>query len=119
MWANEPDSDRSQELLFVFGLVQSHLINFESFSVPMPRAPWATPAQETFLFARLEDYKDAQKKSSYTHFWPVLYEDWEKEFPTHEKILPGQDLTNITEEDRKRLQETIKERRNVRYNSKS
>lgn len=82
----------------------------------MPRAPWATPAQETFLFARLEEYKEAQKKGSYTRFWPALFEDWEKEFPTDEECFPGQDLGNITEDKKKRLQEALKERRNVRYN---
>lgn len=84
----------------------------------MPRAPWATPDQETFLFARLDDYKSAQKKSCYTHFWPTLYEDWEKEFPTHEQVLPGQDPNNLTEGDRQILQEAIQERRNVSYNLK-
>jgi hypothetical protein len=79
----------------------------------MPREPWATPAQEHFLFARLEEYKDAQSKGSYSHFWPVLYEEWEKEFPRHDEIFPGQDPGTFTEADRDRLQEGIKERRNV------
>jgi hypothetical protein len=85
----------------------------------MLHATWAMPVQGIFLFDCLEDYKEAQRKGSYMHFWPVLYKNWEKEYPTHEEILPGQDLSNITEGDQKRLQEGIKERCNIHYNLKS
>lgn len=80
----------------------------------MPRETWATPDQEDFLLGLLDEYKDAQIAGSYMRFWPALFEEWEKQYPSHQEVFPGTDLNSLSEDDQTKLREFIQKKRNVR-----
>jgi hypothetical protein len=78
----------------------------------MPKPRWTTPAQRTWLEARITAFTESQEKELTTKvFYPELYKEWEKTFPseppsTTELEKAGGDLEKAIAK-KKKFMETV------------
>ena len=83
----------------------------------MPRKPWATKEQTTFLEERVERFRKCKSadRQAYTDFWEETNNAWFNHWPEHESVFPGLPKANFTEDQRKAVQVAIEARVSVSY----
>lgn len=63
----------------------------------MVATEWTSKEQKEWLTAQLPEY---EKCSSYTKFWPPIYEQWEQQWPIYKELwpeLPDEDDLNAVQ----------------------
>ena len=73
---------------------------------------WANPAQQEFLEARMDTYRDAKAEGTVMRFHHKLYRDWFQAFPEQAALFPDA-KGELTAEQTIALGEAIRLRKNV------
>lgn len=74
---------------------------------------WATPEEQVFLKARLPEYEACQVKRKYKNFWQQLYGAYFEKFPVSERLFPGLEVSQLSQEQKDSVASVITRQKKV------